>query len=208
VDGTDAAEELSRQILSERVRDVNGYLEAVIVGPLAARLAPTLWRSSYGARIVGGVLLCLAAISTISVAFGWNVAGIAAAVIAICFNVVRKVMGGSERRDFEQWLEPAMWLLLAAAILIAARNDMGYANDGLFAGFIMIGLTFLAQKLTLSVRAAGLLKSPLLVGVVVLIITPFSGFTQAIQWIAAGQVAAMIAAKMTWRPGQKKPKQA
>jgi hypothetical protein len=208
VDSAEAAEQLSQQILSERIGGNEGFIEAAIIGPVAARLAPTLWRSAYGYQIVGSVLMCFAATALILAAIGWNVAAIIAALLAMSFHLVRNVMGGPEHRGIGKWLEPAMWLLLVAAIFVAARNDMRYANDGMFAAFVMIGLTLLAQKLTLPTWASRLLKSPLLVCTAALAITPVAGFTHAIQWIGAGQIAAMIAAKWIWRREGKKPKQA
>lgn len=208
VDSAEAAELLSQQILSERIGGNEGFIEAAIIGPVAARLAPTLWRSAYGYQVVGSILMCFAAAAAILAATGWNVAAIIAALLAMGFNLVRHVMGGPEHRGIGQWLEPVMWFLLAAAIFVAARHDMRYANDGMFAGFVIIGLTLLAQKLTLPTWASRLLKSPLLIGTAALAITPVAGFTQAIQWIGAGQLATMIAAKWTRRREGKKPKQA
>lgn len=200
---------LSRKIMADRVGHWGGFVEAKILAPIAGRIAPTIWRVSFGTHLVSAAGIVSAAASLGLGVFGLYVPAIAFALLAIILNLLRAAMVDVDGDPLLAKAAPAViWIMLGVAALAAGRADMSYSNDGLFAAFITVGLALLAQKLALPVWAAYALKSPASLALVALIATPVAGFVQAIQWIGIVQLGAIIAAKWVHKGPEKKAKQA
>jgi hypothetical protein len=189
---------LNRQILIDRTDDRGGFIETSVLGPLAARAAPVIWRTAYGTRLVGGASVFMAASSVGLGAYGFYMSAIVSAMVAIILNILRDtVIESDDDSAFSKVGPIATWMLLGLAALVTARTDLSYSSDGMFAVINVIGLAMLAQKLTLPIWAEKVLKSPALLTVLALATTPVGGFAQAMQWIGIGQLGALIVAK--WR---------
>lgn len=189
---------LNRQILTDRTEDRGGFIETSVLGPLAARVAPVIWRTTHGAKLVSGASVFMAGSSVGLGAYGWYTAAIGTAMIAIILSILRDtVVEPDDHSAFFRIVPVATWILLGLGAVVTARTDMSYSSDGMFAVINVIGLAMLAQKLTLPIWAEKVLKSPALLAVLALIATPVGGFAQAMQWIGIGQLGALIVAK--WR---------
>lgn len=200
---------LNQHILVNRRDDRWGYFESSVLGPLSSRIAPAIWQSSFGEPIVAGFSLLLAATSLAFGVLGWGTAAVAAGLVAIIFNILREaVVGPDDSRTILNAAPMATWVLLGLSALATAQADMSYSSDGMFAAITVVGLALLAQQLALPVWAQNLLKSPALLAVSALVMTPFGGFAQAMQWIGIGQLGVMIAAKWQRKAQEKKAKQA
>lgn len=189
---------LNRQILIDRTGDRGGFIETTVIGPLAARVAPLIWRTAYGAKVVRGASVIMA-VSAVGVgAYGWYMAAIGAAMVAIILNILRDtVVEPDDNAVFSRAVPIVTWILLGIAALVTAWTDMRYSSDGMFAVVNVVGLAMLAQKLTLPIWAERVLKSPALLSVLALVATPVGGFAQAMQWIGIAQLGALMVAK--WR---------
>ncbi len=203
------ADILSRQILAGRARRFGGFIENRIIAPIAARLAPIIWRSSSGSDVVDGATV-VASVGSLALAItGWTMSALAVAVFTIILGCLRVTLRDSnQERGLARWVQPISWLLLSAAAVAAGYDDLIYSSDGAYGATVMVGLLLLAQQLNLPVWAQNVLKSPALIVIVALLITPLLGFAQAVRWISLGQLAALIVAKWAHSFRTKKPKQA
>jgi hypothetical protein len=200
---------LNRHILVNRSDQHQGYIESNVLAPLAARIAPAIWHSSIGAQLVGAAGILSAVIALVLGVIGWDIGAVAAGLVAIVFNVLRDaVVDPDDNGLISNALPVATWVLLGLATIAAARADMSYSSDGIFAALTVVGLALLAQKLALPVWAEHVLKSPALLGVVALLATPVIGFTQSMQWMGVGQLGLLILSKWRSNTRQKKTKQA
>jgi hypothetical protein len=203
------AEQLSRQILANRGSRHSGFIETRILGPIAARLAPYIWQSPSGPGLIDGSTMALGGVSLGLSVMGWHISAIFAAILAVGLNCLRAVTRDPEQNiGLLKWVETILWLLLAAAAILAASEGAGSSGAGLFAALIMTGLALLAQQLNLPVWAQYVLKSPALLALTALVITPLAGFAQAAQWISLAQLGALIVAKWSPKLTRKKGKQA
>ncbi len=189
---------LNREILVGRIDQSGGFLETRILAPIAARIAPTVWGISAGPVLVSGASIISAASSLGLGAMGFIPAAIVAAMIAIVLNILgATVADRNDSTPLSRLAPMAVWALLGISTLAAARADMSYSSDGIFAALIVVGLAVLAQKLVLPVWGRQTLKSPALIAILSLIASPITGFPQALQWIGIAQLSAMIIASWT-----------
>ncbi len=200
---------LNQEILVGRIDQSGGFLETRILAPIAARIAPSVWRLSSGTALVKGASIILAASSLGLGVTGFVPAAIVAAMIAIALNILgATVADRNNSTSLSRLTPPTVWTLLGLSTLATARTDMSYSSDGIFAALTVVGLALLAQKLILPVWARQTLKSPALIVLLLLIASPIAGFTQALQWIGIAQLGAMIFAKWVANDWEKKAKQA
>jgi hypothetical protein len=203
------AASLSQQILIGRGRRHSGFVETNMFGPMAVRFAPYIWQSPSGSNLIDASALVFAGASLGLAAIGWNISAISTAIFTIFLNIVRTTTRDPEQNSgIARYIEPIIWLFLGIGAVVAARGDFSYSSDGTFAALIMIGLALLAQQLSLPNWAQYILKSPALLAVTALIVTPFAGFAQAAQWIAVTQLCALILAKWAHKLPVKKAEQA
>jgi hypothetical protein len=199
------AENLSQQILIDRGRRHSGFIETKIFGPIAARLAPHIWKSPSRHDLVDASNLLFGCTSFGLATIGWNISAISAAIMTIFLNVVRTATRDTEEiRGMSKWIELLVWLLLGVGTVAVARDDFSYPNDGVFAAITMIGLALLAQQLDLPNWAQNVLKSPALLAITTLVLTPIIGFVQASRWISLAQLGALIVAKWPHKLPRKK----
>ena len=203
------ADQLSQQILLGRGRRHNGFIETKIFGPLAARLAPYVWRSPSGPNLVDISTGAFGCASLGLAVIGWNISAISTAILTIFLNILRSsTRDTTQNAGLPKFIEPIIWTLLGIGAIIAARGDYSYSSDGIFAAITITGLALLAQQLNLPDWGRYALKSPALLVVATLAITPIAGFAQAAQWITVAQLAALILAKWTQKLRSKKAGQA
>lgn len=203
------ADLLSQQILMGRGQRHNGFIETKIFGPLATRLAPYIWRSPSGPNLVDISSIAVGSASIGLAVIGWNISAISTAIFTIFLNVVRSTTRDvTQNAGLSKFIEPIIWMLLGICTITAARGDYSYSSDGIFAAITMTGLALLAQQLKLPNWGRYALKSPALLAVVALAITPITGFAQAVQWITIAQLAGLILAKWMHKLPAKKAGQA
>jgi hypothetical protein len=120
---------LNRQILIDRTEDRGGFIETSILGPLAARAAPVIWGTAYGSKLVS-VASVLMAVSAVGLgAFGWYMAAIGAAMMAIILNILRNtVVEPDDNSVFSRVGPIATWMLLGLAALVTAQADLSYSS--------------------------------------------------------------------------------
>ena len=192
---------LTEHILSSRIAREPGFIEAQIFGPVAVRIVPFVWRSSSGTVLLNSAMLLIAATSLGFAALGWPGASVIAALLAIFLNSIRTVERDQGLdSDVTRWAGPAMWLLLVAALFIAARSLADPSESSLFGSVMMTGLAVLARQLRLPKWAEKSLVSPALLAIVMLLLTPLFGVSEATKWISMAQLAMLVAAKWSHKP--------
>lgn len=203
------ADQLSQQILLGRGRRHNGFVETKIFGPLAARLAPYVWRSPSGPNLVDISTVAFGSASLGLAVIGWNISAISTAILAIFLNILRSTTRDTARNvGLSKFVEPIIWGVLGIGAITAAHGDYSYSSDGIFAAITMTGLALLAQQLNLPQWGRYALKSPALLALALLAATPIAGFALAAQWISITQLAALILAKWAHKLPAKKAGQA
>lgn len=199
------ADLLSKQILTGRARRFGGLIESKVFAPVAARIAPLIWKSRLGSNAVDGAMVAFAGGSLALAATGWTISFLVLAIGAIFINRLRAILRDADQeRGVSRWVQPISWLLLGAAAIVAGYDDFSYSSDGAYAATIMIGLLLLSQQLNLPVWAQNMLKSPALLAIAALTGTFAMGFAQSAQWISLVQLAALIVAKWAHSFGAKK----
>jgi hypothetical protein len=132
--------------LVRRTTETRGALESKIGGPIAKWLAPRIWRSASGQKILDGFTLGTA---LISFAVGYAGFGIAAAIFALLaiFGVtVSNILQVSDNDDIKMAaVAPATWVVLLGALAMMLWQDRESVFDNLFpiltlAGLLLLGL--------------------------------------------------------------------
>ncbi len=190
------AEKLAHDILARRAASEPGFIEAQIFAPIAAKLAPSLWRVSARKLLTNGLLLASGMASLGFAGLGWVATAGVASIAAVFINSVRLTLDDIDAdRGWARWAAPAMWLLLAAALMLSSSIDAYQASNGVFVGGIVAGLAILSRQLRLPDWGRKTLQSPALVVVSILFLAPLTGISDAAKWVAALQLLLLIAAK-------------
>jgi hypothetical protein len=203
------ADLLSRQILVDRSARQGGIVERRIFAPIAARLAPVIWRHPSGSDGVDLVTMILAVATVPLAAAGWIIAAIIAAIVAMFGISIRAAVRDIDQdTGFAKWMQPVFWVLLAGAAVAAARTGYGYSGHEIYAVTVMLGLALLSQQLNLPVWAQHVLKSPAALALTLLCSVLILGFAESVQWISLAQMGALLVAKWSPNLARKKAKQA
>jgi hypothetical protein len=198
ITSVDEADELTRQILASRARNEVGLIENRVFGPIAAILAPVIWRSPSGSAAINILMLLISGASLALTVVDWPVAAICLAILAIFIHSLGMVSHQPDSgQGIGRWLAPAMWITLSGAIVVAARASADQPFDGAFAAAMLIGLAVLARHLMLPVWAQNILRSPAVIATSLLILTPLTGFATAAKCVSLAQLMLLMAAKWT-----------
>lgn len=201
--------DLDQQIIHDRASHVDGLIEGKLLGPLSVRIAQVSKVTSSAARFVNIATLLLSALAAILGANGWIMPAIIAAFVSIGLSIYSDVVAGQSDADgLSKYMKWASYALLIIATLLTARAGTSYSGDGMFAAAAVCGLAMLGSKSDWPKWAKDLLKSPGLIILLALMLTPLAGFITAMQLIALAQIATMIAARFGSLPSIKNQHQA
>lgn len=190
------AEKLACEIMARRVAREPGFIETKVFGPVATKLATTLSRIPARAALSDGATLLLGATSAALAGFGFVTGAGVAAIIAMLANAVRLALGNTEQNQRGQdFVQTVMWLLLAAALMMACGTSGYLFGEGLFAGGVVAGLALLARQLRLPDWGKKILQSPALIALALLLATLMGGISTAAKSVALLQLALLILAK-------------
>ena len=189
-------DQLTRQILASRAQREAGFIETRIFGPIAAKLAPPIWRSPSGGLVLDGLTLFASGTSKVLAGFDWTLPGICSALLAMFLHSIGLMSRESGlQQGVARSVTPIMWIILAVALVMAARASAYQPFDGAFAGVMLIGLAVLAGHLKLPAWAQTVLRSPALIAIGILVLTPLTGFAIAAKCVSLAQLVLLIAAK-------------
>jgi hypothetical protein len=196
---------LNEKILRARVGNVDGFLEANVLAPLAIRIAPLMWRGSFGIPVIRWAASIVAGGSLVFALAEHAMMAIGLAIFAAMLDMLRKAslapVVGNRLLHAGSLIT---WVLLALTVLALARADMQYSSDGIFAGLMVVGLILLSYRICLPTWAAAVLNSPALLAIVALATTPLIGFAQAMQWTGVAQLSGLVIASWTGKARLKK----
>ena len=209
IDSVVGAEKLTVEMMTRRAGRESGFIEAKIFSPIAAKIASLLWPVRSRAMLADGSALVLSATSAGLAGFGWTASAAIAAIIAIFSNSVRLALGNAETgQGVSRLVEPVMWFLLVASLLLATIGEAYLASEGLFAGAIVAGLTLLARQLRLPDWGRKSLQSPALVTTSLLLVSLIGGLAVATRSVAIAQLLLLIIAKWSHKVRPEKSRQA
>lgn len=196
---------LNRQIMVKRIDNLKGLLERRVFGPLSARLAPIIWQNPFLVRAIDYAPPFFAGVAAALGLSGFAGAAITSGLAALAFsNLQSAISVEGEDSDWSQSLAVLTWVLLIVAVFGSAYLDTSYTNDGIFAAFAVIALTFISMRTALPTWAEALLQSPGLATILALIGTILVGFTFALQWIMVAQLGVLIF--VAWKHGSDETK--
>lgn len=184
---------LSDSILSERAGRAPGWIERHVFGAIAARLAPSIWRSGSSAKLVGFAGPILAGMSAGLGTLGFSLLALMTGLGALFARQTSEV--AQETNDCAQsgiWGDRLLWALLVAAAIAVAWAERGYLADTPSFMVIAVGIAFLARKLALRRWSMALLQSPALLAVLMLIALLLSLFPQGVKAIVFAQLALLL----------------
>jgi hypothetical protein len=192
---------LSSEILSRRAGHEPGFIESRMFGPVAASLAPILWRLNSHASLIDGAVLLMGVLTLGLASLGWITSAGIAAIVAIFTNSVRQTLANDyAEKGLGGWAEHAMWLLLAIALVWSGSSDAYRPSDGYFASGVVVGLAVLGRQLTLPNWARKTLQSPALIALSLVLLTLITGISGAAKWVGFFQLALLVTAKWSHRP--------
>ena len=197
--------ELDRQILLDRVRRVDGLVEAKLFAPLSARLVGIFPRAVSAARLIDFSAILLGILAAALGAYGWSVAAIISGFLAISLSVHTEIADWqTDDHTVSRLLKSMLMPSLALAVFLTAGADMNNSVDGMFAAAVVCGLAMLGDKSHWPSWAVPLIRSPAIIAILVLIVTPIGGFTSAMQLVALAQLGVMIVARLGSHSSEKK----
>jgi hypothetical protein len=195
VSGQADADRIVTQMLSERSRRPEGFIERYLFAPTAKILAPTIWRTPRGEAAVGISRVVLAVGSVGLALLDWNVAAASLALLAVFLHTVFKVISGvGEDTTRDRWQGKALWAAIVFSALAIAWTHADYGSDPLAFVLMSTGLSLLSHKVALPRWSAGLLKSPALLVSTMLVAIMASAFVPGVKLIALTQLGLIIAA--------------
>lgn len=184
---------LGNSILSDRVETAPGWIEKHIFGAVAKMAAPSIWRSAPSARLLPFIGPGFAGISLGLGLFGWSLASLSAAFVALFGKQMSDVVHG--HKDAEKpgiWRNLLFWALLVAAAISVAWAERGYLADTPSFMLLAVGLAFLAPKMALKRWLAALLQSPALLTLGLLVAMALSLFPQGVKAIVFAQLGLLL----------------
>jgi hypothetical protein len=189
---SDAAE-LSSQLLARRAQNADGWIEAQIFGPLAAKLAPTFWSIQNNGRILDGLLLVVAALSIFFASAGFAAASLAAIIAALFFIQLRDLLDlSAQRSGLHGMIGILIWMCLAIGILAIGWTTGRAALSGLFIPGVMLALQLFASRASLSAKQKALLASPALAAGVLLAAGLAGEWALGLKIVIVGQLVGLI----------------
>jgi hypothetical protein len=189
-------EKLTSDIMARRAAREPGFIEARIFAPVATKLATMLWPIPARAALSDGATMLLGAASAALAGLGWVTVAAVTAITAMLANAVRLALGNVEQKQRGlDFVEAAMWLLLAIALMLASSADAYLPGDGLFAAGVVAGLALLSRQLRLPDWGKKILQSPALIALTLLLAALVGGIVLAAKTVALFQLALVIVAK-------------
>lgn len=189
---TDASS-LENSILSERTETAPGWIEKHVFGTLAKLATPSIWRSAPSARFVPFVGPVLASVSLGLGLSGWSLAALSTAFVALFTRQMSDVVHGPSDAEQPSLLRQLLfWALLVVAAVAVGWTERGYLGDTPSFMVIALGLAFLSRKLALQRWSAGLLQSPALLALGLLVAMALSLFPQGVKAIVFAQLGLLL----------------
>lgn len=195
VSGTKDADLIIAQMLSERSRRPEGFIERHLFARVAAMAAPTIWRTPHAESTLSASRLVLALGSLALATLGWSIAAVASALLAVFLHTVFDVISGvGEDANRGRWQSKLLWAAVGFAALTMAWTEADCGSDPVAFVLISTGLSLLSLKIALPRWSAGLLKSPALLLCGMLVAAFLSLIGPGVKLIALMQLGVIIAA--------------
>lgn len=189
----DDADALTRELLMRRAHDADGFIEAHLFGPVAAKLTPLFWNAPGARRMLNGGLLFVAAASAGLAAAGFALASVAAMLAALFLMKLQGLLHDGERPGIPARAGiGAVWGTMGGALLLISW-DFGRGGIGaLFAPMVMLALLFYAAKSALSSMQKASIASPALAALLLLIAAMFGAWSLGICAIVMAQLLVLL----------------
>lgn len=189
------ADKIVGRMLSDRTERSPGFIERILFGNIAKRIAPTIWDAHNGAIAVGVTRFISAFASIGFAAMGWSIAAALGALFTLFMHSIYGVVQClNESGARQNWQNKLLWLSLVASFFIVAWTNADYGSDTLAFVTVVTGLALLGQKMNLPRWAAGVLQSPALLAAALLLSAILSEFSVGTKILALTQLAALVAA--------------
>jgi hypothetical protein len=187
---------LANNILKMRVNSASGYIERCVFGPVGKHLAPLIWRNSSLQPMVYAAAPAAAFASFGFSAVGWTITAATSALLAMMLDHISRIacVGDYDPRA-NRWHNRVFWLLLTASALASAWRSTEQPIDALWFTAAVVSLTYYSENTALPRWSAGLLKSPALVSLGLLIAAIFAGFETGARFVGLAQIALLIASQ-------------
>lgn len=189
----DEAEGLTKELLIRRAHHADGFIEAHLFGPVAARFAPLVWKSPLVRRMVEGGLSLAAAAAAGLAAAGFAVPAMAALLISLFLAQLQYLAGDGQRRGkIASLVSGAVWAAASGAIFLIGW-DLGSSDPAaLFTPLVMLALLLYAAKAPLSMAQKALIASPALAALLLLLAAAFGAWPAGLCFIIVAQLAILL----------------
>jgi hypothetical protein len=187
----------SSLLLARRASGINGFLESRIGGPLGKWLAPHIWQSRYGQKILDGVTLGAALVSFATGYAGFGIAATAFALFAIFGITLSNVVQAADSDNIKMaTVAPATWVVLFGALGMMLWQEHASIFDNLFPFLILSGLLFLALLTRAPAWQFFILPSPAFAAVALLVFAVIGDILIGAKLLALLLLALLIAARI------------
>lgn len=200
------ADRYARQMLTNRVGNVDGVVESKLFAPLARIIAPAIWRAKAGAAMLSSGILVTSLGALGLGAYGFSAAACGTGILAAALQTVRTIAGRSSKS--EQAIGALGWGLLGTALLTACWISGERAIVSLFAPAMSLGIIGVAYLSKLPIWARQVICSPALLAIMLLLLLGFTDIGNASSIAAIIQLSALLAASWQMRRNEAKSEQA
>ncbi len=184
---------LTKNLLQAQSAEVNGIIEKLLFAPIAAWIAPKIWKLAPG-KLSLSIFAWLSLIATMASALFGNssTASIVALVSIFSFQLSRLLQGSGGRGVLGFDDSDIALLLLSIAFLAVFWNWTEGAAENIFIGLMVSALTFLALQIAKPGWSRYLLCSPGLLAILTLIFTGIGWLPLGFMLVALIQVGMLI----------------
>jgi hypothetical protein len=187
----------SNMLLTRRVVETPGTLESRLGGPIAKWLAPRIWGSRSGQKILDGLTLGTALASFASGYAGFGVAATVFALFAIFGITISNILQVTDNDDIKMAaVAPATWVVLFGALGMMLWQERETSFNNLFPLLMLSGTLLLALLLKPPAWQRLFLPSPALAAVILLVFATFDAITIGAKLLAVVLVLLLIAGQI------------
>lgn len=187
------ASDFTKQVLARNSRNVSGFIESRLFAPIAAFIAPKMWKSPLAAKILQFMLPLLAVGVLAMVLSGTAAAASISAIICIFGLQLNKLLQSNNNKQFlEKLVNVSIWISLSTGFLFAGWKDAPQPFMSMFPPAMVLGIFFIARKLSVKGWQNSILSSPALLAAATCFISVMGLLPVGIALLALAQMGILL----------------
>ncbi len=189
----DDANDLTKKMLTHRAHDADGFMEAKLFGPVAAKLAPLFWNAPTPRQMLGIGSMLTAAAAAEFATIGAAALAMAALLAALFLIKLQDMIGDRDRRGpLMRLFGGVIWAGFAVTIFLISWGAGRGSFSALFAPMVMLALMLYAVKSRLTPRQKALIASPALATILLLFAAFFNVWMMGLCLVAIAQLFVLL----------------